>query len=342
MRGVVTLTEHGLATYNLRTLFLRKGGGADMDKITEGILAEFSREFGVSELPEDQRFEQLAAWLTVRRHYSDTTFDPSNLVTGSGGDTGIDAIAVVVNNNLILDEAAIEDLVAINKYLDVTFIFVQAERSPHFDMAKIGQFGFGVRDFFGEGKLPRNEAVSLYSDIMDTTYNHSSSFRPRNPACILYYVTTGKWNNDAALVTRADAEVSSLMHTNLFSSVKFVPVGADQIQRLNRESRNAIQREFIFDKRVVVPEVTGVAQAYIGFLKATDFLDLVCDEEGAIIKSLFYENIRDWVGYNQINTEIRETLSSAGKDRFVLMNNGATVIARMVQPTGDKFLIGDF
>ncbi len=313
-----------------------------MDKITEALLSEFSGEFGITNLKEDHRFEHFSAWLTVRRHYSETTFDPGNLVTGKGDDTGIDAIAVVVNNNLVTDVDTIEDLLAVNGYLDVTFVFVQAERSPHFDTGKIGKFGFGVKDFFGEGKLPRNEEVQSYSDIMSAIYAKSAKFRPGNPSCCLYYVTTGKWNNDKALEVRAETEVNDLTATGMFSKVYFIPIGADQIQNLYRQTKNAISREFVFDQKVVVPEVSGVSEAYLGLLKATEFLKLVCDSDGAIIKSLFYENIRDWIGYNPINSEIRSTLSADFRDRFVLMNNGVTMIARMLRTTGNKFTMGDF
>jgi hypothetical protein len=313
-----------------------------MDKITEALLLEFSNEFGIGLLKEDSRFEHFATWLTVRRHYSETTFDPGNLVTGKGDDTGIDAIGIVVNNNLVTDVDTIDDLLSLNGYLDVSFVFVQAERSAHFDTGKIGKFGFGVKDFFGEGKLPRNEAVQSYSEIMSAIYAKSAKFRPGNPQCYLYYVTTGKWNNEKALTVRAEAEVNDLTATGMFSKVDFVPIGADQIQNLYRQTKNAISREFVFDQKVLVPEVGGVSEAYLGFLKATEFLKLVCDEDGGMIKSLFYENVRDWIGYNPINTEIRGTLSSDFRDRFVLMNNGVTMIARMLKTTGNKFTMGDF
>jgi hypothetical protein len=120
--GVVTLTEHTNTTYNIRKLFLEHGKVAEVDRITEGYLTQFTAEFRLSDADDDTKFEHFAAWLTARKHYSDSTFDPGNLVTGSGGDTGIDAIAVVANNNLITDEAMIEDLIAVNKYLDVTFV----------------------------------------------------------------------------------------------------------------------------------------------------------------------------------------------------------------------------
>jgi hypothetical protein len=313
-----------------------------MDKVTEGFLTEFSAQFGIESLPEKDRFEHFAAWLTVRRHYSDSTFAPGDLVTGSGGDTGIDAIAIIVNNNLVTDVDTVEDLLALNGYLDVTFVFVQAERSPHFDSAKIGKFGFGVKDFFGEGKLPRNDAIKNFAEIMDALYEKSGKFRPKNPACHLYYVTTGTWNAEQDLVVRAQAETGDLMKTALFSDVQFQAIGASQIHRLYRQAKNSISRDFLFEKKVVVPEVSGVTAAYLGFLPATDYLKLVCDEDGSIIKPLFYENVRDFVGLNDVNQEILDTLKSDDSDRFIIMNNGVTMIARSLHTTGDKFSISDF
>lgn len=119
--------------------------------------------------------------LTVRRHYSETAFDPADLVVGSGGDTGIDAVAIIVNNNLVTDVDTIDELLEVNGYLDASFVFVQAERSSNFETAKIGQFGYGVRDFFGDGKLKRNEMVQNAADIMNAIFKKSGKFTKGNP-----------------------------------------------------------------------------------------------------------------------------------------------------------------
>lgn len=259
-----------------------------MDMISTALLNEFSNERGIEGKPEDERFEHFTAWLTVRRHYSETTFDPADHVTGKGNDTGIDAIAIIVNNNLVTDIDEVENLVVLNGFLDVTFVFVQSERSSHFETAKIGQFGFGVRDFFTSGKLPRNEKIQHYADIMSAIFAQSSKFRPANPTCHLYYVTTGQTQSDGALRIRADTEVGHLRDTGLFSKVEFIMYGADSIQKLHRQTKNAISRDFIFARKTVAPEVVGVREAYLGYLPAKDFLRLVCDEDGSIIKSLFF------------------------------------------------------
>jgi hypothetical protein len=158
----------------------------------------------------------------------------------------------------------------------------------------------------------------------------------------MYYMTTGKWNAEPDLVARGVAEISDIKKTGMSSDVRLFPVGAEVIHRLYRESKNNISREFIFDKKVVVPAVAGVTAAYLGFIPARDLLKLVCDEDRVMIKSLFYENVRDFVGYNTINTEILLTVNSSDRDRFILMNNGVTMITRLLQTTGDKFVIGDY
>src|SRR5689334_18785670 len=106
-----------------------------MDRITNALLEEFSRDHGIAGLPEDQRFERFASYLSVLPHLPES-FDTADIATGSGGDTGIDAIGIVVNGTLVTDADLVGELADTNGYLDVTFVFVQAERSAAFEAAK--------------------------------------------------------------------------------------------------------------------------------------------------------------------------------------------------------------
>ena len=64
-----------------------------------------------------------------------------------------------------------------------------------------------------------------------------------------------------------------------------------------------------------------VKEAYLGILPACQFLNLVSNEDG-IIKSILYDNVRDFQGENDVNVEIAETLNSSEADKFVILNNG--------------------
>ena len=261
-----------------------------MDRITQSLLDEFSREHGVESLPQDKRFEHFACYLTLQRHYAET-FATSDVVTGAGGDTGIDGIGIIANGSLVTDVEIIADLADRNGHLDVSFTFVQAERASSFETSKIGQFSYGVVDFFKEvPTLPRNSAIKQAAEIMAAVYERSPRFKRGNPLCRLYYVTTGKWLGDPQLEARKAAAIADIQALNLFRDVEFSPVGADQIQRLYNQAKNAVSREFTFSERTVIPEIPGVSEAYLGLIPVPELISILKDENGEITKSLFYDN----------------------------------------------------
>lgn len=314
-----------------------------MDRITKALLTEFVEQNSLQTLPEDKAFEQFSGYLVTSAHYSES-FSSDDISVGAGADCGIDCIAVIVNGTLVTEPEEVADLAATNGYLDVTFVFTQAERSSSFETMKIGQFVFGVCNFFDEKQqLPQNEAVKLYARIGKEIFDQSKLFKKGNPQCLLYYVTTGKWTNDQNLSARRDAGCQDVQELGLFRNVVFECIDADQLQKLYRASQSTISTEVIFADRTVIPEIPGVQQAYIGLLPATQFLKLVENDSTEILTSIFYDNVRHWQDWNPVNSEIRETLSTAEQAMyFPLLNNGVTIVAKRVFPTANKFLLEDY
>jgi len=314
-----------------------------MDRITKSLLDEFVHTNTLETLTEDSQFEHFCGTLITSRHYSES-FQSEDIAVGAGGDCGIDCIAILVNGRLIVDPDELVELAEVSAYLDATFLFVQAERSSSFDMAKIGSFGFGVQDFFSETPaLVRNEAVKQASQISNEIFKRSARFHKGNPQCFLYYATTGRWTNDVNLEVRRKAVVEDLKNLNLFRKVEFSCMGAEQLHALYRQFKNAIHAEIIFSSKTTLPDLPGVQQAYIGVLPAKEFLKLVENENEEIINSVFYDNVRDWQEWNPVNTGMRETIEDPQKrNYFPLMNNGVTIIAKQVIPTGNRFVVEDY
>ncbi|MEL6439329.1 MAG: hypothetical protein AAFQ80_08770 [Cyanobacteria bacterium J06621_8] len=118
-----------------------------MDRITKKLLEEFlkNQELSLSSEPED--FELFCNFVTLSNEYN-KTFDAKAITVGSGSDTGIDGLAIIVNGNLIEDTNEIDDLLESNGYLEVTYLFIQAKSSSSFDTKEMRNFYFGVNDFF--------------------------------------------------------------------------------------------------------------------------------------------------------------------------------------------------
>jgi hypothetical protein len=313
-----------------------------MDKITRSLLDSFVKEEALSPKDDAEAFEHFGNYTVLSSEYSEQ-FDITDIHAGSGSDTGLDGVAILVNGTLVTDTQEIDDLLSTNRYLDVTFIFVQSKASSHFDIAEFGVFAFGVVDFFSEKpSLVRNEAIDAFSRLQEYIFSKSVHMTRGKPECKLFYVTTGKWQSDLNFTARIEAARKDLEQLNLFEEVEITPIDADRLHRMYNSSKNKVQTEIQFQNKITLPDITGVQQAYLGVLPAEEYLKLITDGSGSIRKSLFYDNVRDYQGNNEVNKEIAQTLSSEHQDRFAILNNGVTVVAKSVQPVGNKFLIEDY
>ncbi len=323
-----------------------------MDLITNQYVTLFCKEHNLPEsLEEFKKFEHFAAYVVFRREYSGT-IDTHDVLTGDeaatsysgGSDTGIDAIGIVVNDALVTDLDELNEQLGRPGKLDVTFIFIQSEISAHFDSSKIGTFGTGVNDFFAPSPtLPRSRRISEFAAMRKAIYDQAVRFKTHNPLCKLFYVTTGTWNEDAHPKAARDRARLALFDTGLFSQVLFEPIGATALQDLYRRTQSTIKTQFEFRARVTVqPRIADVSSAYLGFLPWSEFKKIIMDASGNLMRGLFFDNVRDFQGWNKVNNEISETLKGKDRDRFVLMNNGLTIITRTLNTVADQFYMEDY
>ncbi len=315
-----------------------------LDRITKSLLAAFVASEGLGKLPEDKAFERFACFCVVSREHPET-FNVEDVVVSGGNDTGIDGIAVLVNGSLITTVDELEDLLTASGYIEVAFVFTQAKTQAGFDAGEIGTFATGVRDFFAdEPALPRNEGIEAAAELQAAIYNHSARFRRGKPHCHLYYACPGKWQGDTHLQGRVNTEVQALKDLGLFAEdgVSFYPVDADRLQALYQDTQQRVTAEFQFPSRAVLPDMAGVAEAYLGVLPAAEYLTLVVDDADQLRRSLFYDNVRDFQDFNAVNDQIRQTLESPQRGSFALLNNGITIVARRITITGNRVVMEDY
>jgi hypothetical protein len=315
-----------------------------MDAITSSLLNEFRKSHAVESLPESDAFEHFANFSVLFSELADT-FDLDDVHVGVDSTVGIDGLAIVVNGALVTSEQDADSLVEANKYLDAQFICIQSKSSPKFELGEISNFFYAVTDFFSaKPKLLTSLDMKDLARLKAHIYaKHSGRMTKGNPTLSLYYVTTGKWTDDHILKTRITSAIAELEDTQLFEKVIFTPVDARKLQKLYRDTQSKTKAKFNFTRRVTLPvSLEGIKEAHFGVIPAAQFLQLIQDDSGAIRKHLFYDNVRDFQDYNEVNKEIRTTIQSADKPLFPLLNNGVTVIASIVRPIGDEFHIEDF
>ncbi|MEO5775904.1 MAG: AIPR family protein [Flavobacterium sp.] len=312
-----------------------------MDRITESLISELITNLELTSEGESKDFEKLANYCVVSNEYN-KTFEIDTLMVGDGNDTGIDGIAIIVNGQLVESVEEVKDLLERNNFLDVNFIFVQAKTSSNFEGSDMNTFLFGVLDFFAQKpKLKRNDDIIRFAEISNFIYSKAPSFK-ENPSIRLYYITTGKWTDDTNLKAVIENGVNNIEQTNLFDEVLFFPFGARELANSYRKTKESISTTITFTNRITLPKITGVSQAYIGLLSFDEFEKIVSDSEGNLL-NVFEDNVRDFQGdNNDVNGGIANTLNNDDSEIFSVLNNGVTIVASSISPTGDQFTINDY
>jgi AIPR protein len=315
-----------------------------MDRITQSYLEELRQDQSISsDIAEDTAFELFSCYCVISDVYDDI-FDVNDVHVAGGNDLAIDGAAIIVNGALVTSSEDVDGLLQTNGYLDVTFVFVQAKSGKNFKGEEMAALGEGVLQFFTDPlTFSVNDQLANYHAIMNKIFHHSNKFTRQKPMCLLYFVTTGLWQDEPYLVQKMHVAEERLQELNYFSRQMYSALGADELQGKYLRSKNSAQAEITFALKVVMPDIEGVDQAYLGLLPASEFLRLVTDQAGGIRKSLFYDNVRDFQDYNAVNEEIQATLMDPnGRARFCVLNNGVTLVARNLQATGNKFVLTDY
>lgn len=313
-----------------------------MDRITKQLLNDFIETQEIKEIDESKNFEKFCNYTIISNYYN-KTFDFNNITIGSGGDTGIDGVAIIINGNLIEDNEEINELLKLNGSIDLTYIFIQSKTSSSFDVSEMNTFYFGINDFFSEKpKLPRNEELKKFAEISEYALSKASDFK-ENPKCISFYITTGVYNkNDANVKAVVDTAYETLESLKYFEKIEHKVLGANEIGKLYRKTKNPLSANFIFANKVTLTEIEGINESYYGILPLCEFKKILLDENNNILE-VFEDNVRDFQGKNNsVNQSISETLSSKNPSLFSVLNNGITIVANEIKTAGNSFTISDY
>ncbi len=307
------------------------------DLILSSYLNDFVSRFGHADLKESLQFEYFVAHCLVAKNYQGH-FDVTDLSLGE--ENGIDSIAIFLNGVLLESVSEIASLSKQN--IDVRFVFIQTKTSNSYDQGDVLKFTHAVRQFF-QGEKKNVGPLVQWMEMKDEIYKNAIRFS-ENPKIELYYATTSNAQPNELISNTQNNETKILEELNLFSDVNFKFVDAEGLKSIYRTLSNKITKQINFEKFTILPKIHGVKRAFIGILPCIEYLKLIRDEQGKLLKNVFYDNVRDFQGNNSVNQEILTTITGEdfGREIFVLLNNGVTVVSKSVNPVGSDFTVKDF
>lgn len=312
-----------------------------MDRITKTLLQDFLKTQEIKNGDESTNFENFVIYSILSNEYN-KNFDLDLITVGSGNDTGIDGLAIIVNGHLIEDTNEVDDLLAQNGYLEVKYLFIQSKTSSSIDTSEMHTFYNGVIDFFNEQPLlKRNEDIQRLSNISNYIFDLASDFK-QNPSCKVFYVTTStSLQEDQNIEACKIINKKRLDELNLFENLDLIIHGANDLGKLYRKTKTPLSCTIHFPNKITLPETSGIDESYYGFLLFSEFKKLIIDQNDNM-QNVFEDNVRDFQGLNPVNQKIVETLNSSNPHLFSVLNNGVTLVANEIKVSGDKCTLSDF
>lgn len=262
------------------------------DLVLEGFINSFAESRGLSNLPLDDIFEAFAASSILRKfHHTDIVGMEDDVLVGGGGDGGIDTVAILVNDRLVSTDEGLQFFFENHGRLEVEFVFVQSKSSSSFNAAEIGNFVYGVEQFFSAAlnnasPIVFKSEIQQKIDLTRTIYSQSIRIQD-NPKCFLYYVTAGKWVNAPEPAGRLQDGKARLERLNVFADVRMTPVDADSLKATYRELERIVVKDIEFIRTTSFPRIDRVDEAYIGLLPGNEFIRLVSADDGSLNRELF-------------------------------------------------------
>ena len=144
-----------------------------VDKILKGMLDDFSRNTHFVDIADSKKYEYLVNKLVITKYapeaFSDVG-DIENVDVDVGDLFGIDAIAFVINGNLVFSKDDIEKY-AISKRLDVEVIFIQTKTESDVNSGSVLKFSEAVKFFCDDiDKFKSNGEVLIGKNMDNLKY----------------------------------------------------------------------------------------------------------------------------------------------------------------------------
>ncbi|CAA2158810.1 hypothetical protein MBRA_04065 [Methylobacterium brachiatum] len=216
-----------------------------VDPVTKSLLSDFLSSQQIATPSEPEQFEHFVNYVVMFDLFPEE-FDVEDIATGAG-EFGLDGLAIIVNDTIIVDEEQLEDLADNSSSLTVQFVFTQAKSAKSFNAGELSQFLLAVNDFFGERMaFVQGEKVQTLHRIKNKLYGYAPKFVRGLPRLSLHYATTGTWQSDPNLIAVRDAHLITLREKHMFSQVDFLPIDAARLQKLYFQTKTRLKSASIF------------------------------------------------------------------------------------------------
>ena len=246
-------------------------------------------------------------------------------------DGGIDGFYILVNGHLLMDPESF----TWPKSGSLLEVFViTCKHHDTFKQATLDNLVASISELFNLS-VTSDEFQGDYSEeVIQSRENLKYAYRKLSPRLSNFkicYAYASRGDIDSigdSIVSRSDQIITITKDSFGACDVDFNFVGASELVGLHRQTPN-------FSLELPFSEVLSSGERYVLLANLADYYGFVTDN-GKLRRYLFDSNVRDFMGLNRVNEDIKITLESDTSPDFWCLNNGVTILATSASVVGDR------
>lgn len=245
-------------------------------------------------------------------------------------DGGIDGFFILVNGHPLIE---VDSFVWPRSGCELEVWIITCKHHETFRQAPVDNLAASLSELL-DLSLSNDELKGAYSDQLLAKRTHLKlAYRKVSPRLhqfriLLVYASRGDTAQIGNSIAARSEQITSTAR-ELFGNcdASFVFAGARELLDTYRKVRT-------FSVELPFLEALTRGERYILLCTLSDYYNFVIDEEKKLRRYLFDSNVRDFMGLNRVNEDIRDTLATPNSPDFWWLNNGVTILVNSASVTG--------
>lgn len=317
------------------------------DPILKGYFTKFHDSYGIkvrNDVEESRAFRRFINYTLLRMDTPDIftgNVDLLDFVCVEFNNVGFDGFGVKLNGHLVQSVDDIVQFVEATDKLSFEFVFIRIGFELRNDEDVYSQFLKDVLSFFSdENKLSKE--IESYLEIVNYIYTNDTVARKmdENPMLSLLYVPTKIYIEGTYSRQQEEFQKTITEGTYYFGDVSMRIVNGKSIVSFCKELENKFSVNITYREQLqlALTGIDKITNAISFTCQATELLKLLTKADGTLRRSLFNDNVRDYLGATSVNEEIELTIQE-NPAMFLLCNNGITIVCSKFDPQKEKGLV---
>lgn len=290
-------------------------------------------------LPSDRR-DEVFEYLAIEQILKDADLSQEEIQAGSvdgRNDGGIDGFFIFVNGHLFLTP---ETFIWPRSGCELEVWIITCKHHDTFIQAPLDNLAASLSELL-DLSLTESELAGDYSEeVLKCRECLKIAYRRLSPRLNKFtinfsYVSRGDTTNIGESVCSRSKQIVRIAEESFGScNATFTFNGSTELVGLYRTIPSfSIELPFL--------ECLAKGERYVLLTQLDEFYNFITDQNGKLRRYLFDSNVRDFMGLNRVNEDIKATLEDIDSPDFWWLNNGITILATSASVIGKSIKLED-